>query len=106
MELAEVLRIVGFSSVALLAVSWLAASFASTPAGQSRLAWVGACALYLALGALFLNLCRRAWEQDSTVALVAFGFLLFIFTSGFLVSVVKTIGALRAGGSGSGHATH
>ena len=60
----------------------------------------------LALASLFTHLCRRAWEADSTLALVAFGFLLAVFVSGFVVSAFKTVRAFSVSRSAGSHATH
>ncbi len=101
MEIDVVLRTVGIASVSILAIGWLVTSLARSESVQSRVSWVAACALYLALATLFTNLTRRAWEADNTLALVAFGFLLFVFVSGFLVSLFKTGAALLRGRSSS-----
>lgn len=106
MDLDAALRVVGIASVSILAIGWLAVSFTRSHAVQSRVSWIAACALYLALATLFTSLTRRAWEADFTLGLVAFGFLLAVFASGFVVSLVKTVAAFWRGRSASGHATH
>ena len=73
--------------------------------GQSRsvVAWVAASALYVALLSLFVNLLLRAREADSTLGMVAFGFLVAFFTAGLATSLWKTVGQVRGdGGSGPG----
>ncbi len=106
MDLDSTLRIVGIAAVSILAIGWLVVSFARSDTVQSRVAWIATCALYLALAVLFTNLSRRAWEAENYVVLAAFGFLLGVFASGFLVSLVKTAGAFARGRASGSHATH
>ena len=106
MELAAAIKFVGFGAVAVLVLSWLVVSFARSDQVQARVSWLAATCLYLALASLFLSLCMRAWEEDAMLVLVAFGFLLFVFVSGFCVSLVRTLGAFLRSGSAGSHATH
>ena len=106
MDLDSALRIVGISAVSILAIGWLVVSFARSDSVQSRMAWIAACALYLALAVLFTNLCRRAWEAESWFVLAAFGLLLGVFVGGFAVCLVKTARAFSSARAGGGHATH
>jgi hypothetical protein len=55
---------------------------------------------------LFLNLVLRAHADDSTLRLVAFGFLLMIFALGFAVSLVSTFRALRGSARSDSSATN
>jgi hypothetical protein len=51
--------------------------------------------MYAALMSLFVHLSLRAYENGSTAAMLAFGFLVLFFTSGFGVCLNQTIAALR-----------
>ncbi|HKA15282.1 MAG TPA: hypothetical protein VKH41_09720 [Myxococcota bacterium] len=101
------ISIVGYVGSALVVVAWLVVSFTSPSPKRAALEWLGACGLYLALVALFTNLSLRAQESGSTAALVAFGFLLALFGSGLVVSLVQTALAFRGpSGRASADATH
>ena len=62
--------------------------------------------MYVALLMLFTNLVQDARADDSTVRLVAFGFLWVIFAGGFLVAGVNTLRSLRGPGKQQVSATH
>lgn len=64
--------------------------------------------LFTALLCLFLSLLRRAWSEDSTVGLVAFGFLAALFSASWVVSVVQAarVTARAGGGSAGANVTH
>ena len=99
--------IVGFGALGVLVVLWLVISFSEPSARRSVLEWAGASALYVALIALFTHLCLRSHAEGNLFALVAFGFLLLLFVSGALVSLVNLVGALRGGSaSDPASATH
>ena len=99
--------IAGGVGVALAVIAWLFVSFAAPSPKRTVVEWIGACGLYLALVSLFTRLSMRASESGSTAALVAFGFLLALFGSGLVVSLVQTALALRSPGAGrSVNATH
>ena len=101
------IAIAGYLGVALVVVAWLFVSFSAPGPRRAVIEWVGACGLYLALVSLFTRLSMRASESGSTAALVAFGFLLALFGSGLVVSLVQTALAIRSpGGSSSVNATH
>ena len=101
------LSIVGYAGVALVVVAWLFVSFTAPSPKRAVVEWLGACGLYVALVALFTNLCLRAQASGSTAALVAFGFLLALFGSGLVVSLVQTLLAIRGpNGRASADATH
>lgn len=104
-ELAPI-AVVGWSAVGVLVLVWLVVSFQKPGASRSRTAWLGAIALYVALGSLFVHLFLRAREGGSTVGTIAFGFLVALFASGLAVSVWRTVASLRAGEAKGGHATH
>jgi hypothetical protein len=98
--------IVGWSAVGVVVVLWLAITFSSPSQRRMRLEWSAATALYVALSMLFLNLVLRAHADDSTLRLVAFGFLLMIFALGFAVSLVSTFRALRGSSRSDSSATN
>lgn len=95
------IAIAGWSAAALLVLLWLVISFSAPGPRRARLEWLAATSMYLALAMLFLNLVLRAREADSTLGLVAFGFLLLVFACGFCVSVFKTLRSLTSVDTGS-----
>jgi hypothetical protein len=98
---------VGYASLAVLVLGWLVVSFAAPGRVQSRVAWIATLALYVALWCLFASLVRDAWREDRELPLIAFGFLLVIFTGGLGISIVRTAQAFRGGERKSeSHATH
>ena len=101
------IAMVGYAGAALVVLAWLVVSFSAPGPRRAVVEWLGACGLYLALVALFTNLSLRAQESGSTAALVAFGFLLALFSSGLVVSLVQTLLAVRGpSGRASADATH
>jgi hypothetical protein len=88
----SVLKIVGFGSVSLLVLGWLAVSLLAPGKARSRVAWVAATCMYLALLCLFTNLFQEAYHAESLLGMIAFGFLGAIFLGGVLVSTFKTVG--------------
>lgn len=88
----------GYAGLAVLIVGWLAVSFSRPSPRREIVEWVAACGLYLALLSLFVSLCMRAQASGSTPALVAFGFLVALFGSGLVVSLVQMLLALRTPG--------
>jgi hypothetical protein len=101
------IAIVGYVGVGLVVITWLVVSFTAPSPKRAIVEWLGACGLYLALVALFTNLSLRAQQAGSTAGLVAFGFLLALFGSGLVVSLVQTLLAFRGpGGRASADATH
>lgn len=99
------IAIVGFGAFAVVLVLWLVISFSEPSRARSLLEWLGATHLYVALGSLFLTLVLDAQADESTIRLVAFGSLLFIFALGFVVSLVNTVREIGGGGDSDG-ATH
>lgn len=97
----SVLKMVGFSSLSLLVIGWLVVSFLAPGKARSRLSWVAACFMYLALLCLFTNLFQEAFRAESLLGMIAFGFLGAIFVGGVLVSTVKTVGQFIDRGSPS-----
>jgi len=101
------IAIAGYAGAGLVVIAWLVVSFTAPSPKRAVVEWLGACGLYLALVALFTNLSLRAQESGSTAALVAFGFLLALFGSGLVVSLVQTLLAFRGpSGRASADATH
>lgn len=103
----ELIKSIGLGALAVLVVGWLAVSF--LPAGRRRagIEWVAATAAFAALASFFLSLVLHAWAEGSILPLIAFGLLGAVFTSGFFVSLFKTISAIRGrGGSAGPSATH
>jgi lysylphosphatidylglycerol synthetase-like protein (DUF2156 family) len=94
----HVLVTIALSAIAVVVIGWLAVSFLNPGVQRRRIEWIAATALYVTLLAFFLNLLRRSIADDSTVGMVAFGFLAFMFACGLSVSSVRMIRAL-AGGS-------
>ena len=94
------IAIAGYVGVFLVVLAWLFVSFTAPSPRRAVIEWIGACGLYLALVSLFTRLSMRASESGSTAALVAFGFLLALFGSGLVVSLVQTALALRSPGGG------
>ena len=88
----SLLKIVGIASLSLLVIAWLAVSFLAPGKTRSRVAWVAATCMYLALVCLFTNLFQEAFHAESLLGMIAFGFLGVIFIGGVLVSTVKTVG--------------
>ncbi len=98
--------IIGFGAIGLVVVLWLVISFKEATPRRATLEWVAATCMYVALSMLFLNLILTAIEDDSTIALVAFGFLGAIFCSGFFVSLFHLVKSLRGSGSAETSATN
>jgi hypothetical protein len=99
----SVLKIVGFASLSLLVVGWLTVSFLAPGKARSRVAWVAATCMYLALLCLFTNLFQNALREESMLGMIAFGFLGAVFIGGLVVSTVKTVGEFIGRGSASQH---
>jgi uncharacterized membrane protein len=86
------LKIVGRTSFGLLVIGWLVLSFLAPGKVRSRLAWVAATFMYLALLCFFTFHFQEAFRGESVALMIAFGFLTLIFLAGLLVSGVKTVG--------------
>jgi hypothetical protein len=94
----SLLKIVGFTSLAVLVVAWLTVSFLAPGPTRARVSWVATTFMYLALLSLFTNLFQAALREGSALGMIAFGFLGLVFLAGFGVSVVRTLGELRSRG--------
>jgi len=97
--------IVGFGALGLLVLLWLIISFSQPSPRRESLEWLGALCLYVSLCMLFLNLVLRALADDSTIALIAFGFLGVVFTLGGCVSLFNLLRSLGSGGGGRAQAS-
>jgi len=86
---------VGWGAAALLVALWLVVSFMAPSRRREIVEWVAATSMYVALLMLFTNLFLRARAADSTLGLVAFGFLWVVFAGGLLVSAVNAVRSLR-----------
>ena len=95
----SLLKIVGFASLAVLVIAWLAVSFLAPGRTRSRITWLATTCMYLALLCLFTNLFQSALREGSGVGMIAFGFLGALFLGGLAVSVVRTLGELTGRGS-------
>jgi hypothetical protein len=96
----------GCAGLAVVVVGWLVVSFSQPGARRERVEWVTACGLYVTLLMLFVHLVRKALVSDSTLALLAFGFLALFFATGLLVCLAYTVGAFRAPRSANPSATN
>jgi protein-S-isoprenylcysteine O-methyltransferase Ste14 len=86
----------GCAGLAVVVVGWLVVSFSRPGPRRERVEWLAACGLYVALLMLFVHLVQKALASDSTLALLAFGFLAVLFAFGLLVCLAYTLGAFRA----------
>jgi hypothetical protein len=97
---------IGWCAAALLVALWIAVSFMAPTRRRESLEWAAATSMYVALLMLFTNLVLRARAGDSTLGLVAFGFLWIIFAGGLLVSCANTLRSLRGPSKQQVSATH
>ena len=93
------LAVVGWSAVAVVVACWLTVSFSAGPTRQ-RAGWLGACAMYVAFGCLFLSMFLRARGGDSLAGMIGFGFLLVFFSAGFLLASQRLLRALAGKSTG------
>ena len=91
---------VGFGAVAVLVACWLIAAFAAPGRLRERAGWLGATAMYVAFGCLFLSLFLRARANDSLVGTLGFGFLLAFFAAGLVLAVHRLLRAFTGGRGG------
>lgn len=90
------LFVVGGCALAVLVVGWLVVSFSAPGRKRTAVEWISATAIYAVLSMLFAHLVRDAIEDDSTVRIVAFGFLCVLFAGGLLVSLYQTFASSKA----------
>jgi hypothetical protein len=93
------LATVGWGAVAVVIACWLTVSLASG-ATRLRAGWLGATAMYVAFGCLFLSLFLRARGNDSLAGMIGFGFLLAFFSVGFVLAALRTRRALAGKSAG------
>jgi Zn-dependent protease len=86
------LATVGWSAAAAVVVCWLTLSFGSG-ATRLRAGWLGATAMYVAFGCLFLSLFLRARGNESLAGTLGFGFLLAFFSVGFVLAALRMLRA-------------
>ena len=101
MEVSFLLKWVGWSAVGLLAIGWLVVSFSEPGPRRAVVERWSATLLFTAFLCLFGSLLRRAWLNDSTAGLVAFGFLVCLFAASWCVSLAKAVQSMRSAGSSS-----
>jgi len=94
------LATVGWSAAAVVVACWLTVSFSAPGLTRLRAGWLGAAAMYVAFGCLFLSLFLRARGNESLAGMIGFGFLLAFFSAGFLLATQRVVRAL-AGKSAS-----
>lgn len=99
-------QIIGFGAVALLVVGWLTVSFSAPGPRRTVIEWLSTTAMYVALLTLFVHLTRNALAADNGFAVGAFGFLCVLFGGGLVVSIYRTIAALRGVESAAASATN
>jgi hypothetical protein len=97
---------IGYTGLGVLVVGWLVVSFSPPGPRRAVVEWLGACGMYLALLSLFLHLLGRALESDSTVGLIAFGFLVVFFGVGLVLCVAQMGMSLRGPGKTESSATN
>jgi ABC-type transport system involved in multi-copper enzyme maturation permease subunit len=87
--------LIGWTALGVVVLGWLVVSFSAPGRRRSVVEWLSASALYVALTMLFYSLVSRAWASGNHFALVAFGFLALMFTSGLCVSLYNTLRVVR-----------
>ena len=80
----------------VLIAGWLVVSFSNPGRRRTSIEWVSASALFIGLLSLFVYLALEAWRSDSTLALIAFGFLVVFFGGGTGVSLWHTFASFAA----------
>jgi hypothetical protein len=94
------------SLVAIALLGSLVVAFQRPGKGRDVSARLAALGFYLVLFGFFGSSARAALESHSTRGLVAFGLLSAVFGIGLVVSLVKTVAAIRGRSSGDVSATH
>jgi protein-S-isoprenylcysteine O-methyltransferase Ste14 len=103
---ADPLFVIGGCAFAVLVLGWLVVSFSAPSRKRTVVEWIAATAMYAVLFLLFAHLVRNAIEDDSTVRLVAFGFLCVLFAGGLVVGLYQTFAALKSDGDSGTSATN
>ena len=102
----HILTIVALSALAVLVVSWLVVSFLAPSPRRRMLEWLAATAMYVALLAFFGRQLQSAIVGEAWIRTFAFGFLVAVFSIGFAISCVRTLGAAASRGGSESSATH
>jgi len=89
------LAITGFAGLAVVVIGWLVVSFTAPSPRRTRIEWIAACGLYVALLSLFVHLLGKALAKDSTGGTLGFGFLVLLFGVGLIVCTVHAVSAFR-----------
>ena len=98
--------VMGGCALAVLVAGWLVVSFSAPGRKRTIVEWISATAIYAILSMLFVHLVRDAIEDDSTVRLVAFGFLCVIFAGGLVVGLYQTFASSKGDGDSGPGATN
>jgi len=98
---------IAIGAAALVAIGWLLVSFLAPGRARTMLEWLSALSLYVVLVSIMANGFRRFWAADNELLIGVFGFLIFLFGSGFLLTAVFTVRELVGRGASVGEgATH
>jgi hypothetical protein len=90
----------------VLALGWLWVSFQAPGRKRSVVEWTSALAMYLLLLMLMAAQFHRFWDDGRWVMMTTFGFLVFLFGSGFIVTFVLLLRELVGKKSAGTDATH
>lgn len=102
----QILTVVALSALAVLVMCWLVVSFLKPSPRRRMLEWLAATAMYVALLAFFGRQLQSAIVGEAWIRTFAFGFLVAVFSIGFTISSVRTLGALTSRSGGESSATH
>ena len=102
----EWLTLVGIVAAGFVLLGWLIVSFSAPGRRRTVLEWFSAVAIYVALLTIFVRLVRSAIEAESTIGLIAFGFLCVLFGGGLLIALYRTLAAIRGAEESGPSATH
>jgi hypothetical protein len=101
-----ILKAVGFGALGVLVLGWLAVSLQAPGRTQRLTARLASVAMYLALACLFTHLTQENWARGRAMLYVPFGFLLAVFVTGFVLSLIRGAGELTSAKDPSASATH
>jgi hypothetical protein len=90
----------------ILVIGWISIVILKPSPARDLLGWIGATALYLALASWFVGLSLEVWHEQRWALLVAFGFLAFMFSTGLLVSLYRTVLQIAGRSSATQSATN
>lgn len=100
------LALTGLVGLAVLGIGWLVVSFTAPSPRRTRVEWIAACGLYVALLSLFAHLLGKALAKHSTAGSLGFGFLVLFFAVGLVVCVAHAVAAVRGRRKSSESATN